>query len=144
MLRSAVITLLVAPVLALSSVAYAASPTTLLATVQTHGSGIETVSLVEGSHDRGEIEITSCGLTGKAGDPSSNAYVCKGPGTVFDLGPGRVRIRWKCPANKCAKKAEGTLKSHRSLLGLLHVKASVTTFRTRGSQFGIVWEPTGE
>jgi hypothetical protein len=139
MLRTVVVSLLAVPALALPAAAYAASPTTLSASVGTHGPNGTKISLVEGSHSRGGLTITQCANT------SPTAFVCKGTGTVFDLGPAKVKIRWKCPVDKsCAKSAEGTLKNHGSLLGLLHVKASVQTFQTRGSQFGIVWEPTGE
>jgi hypothetical protein len=139
MLRTVVVTLLAVPALALPAVAYAASPTTLLASVGTHGPHGTKISLEEGTHSRGELTITRCANT------SPTAFVCKGTGTVFELGPAKVRIRWSCPVDKpCAKKAEGTLKNHGSLLGLLHVKATVQTFQTRGSQFSIEWEPTGE
>jgi hypothetical protein len=138
MLRSAAVTLIAAAALALPAAAHAASPTTLGAHVDTHGAKGTKISLVEGSHSRGELTITRCVNT------SPTAFVCKGTGTVFEL-TGKVRIRWSCPVDRsCARKAEGTLKGHGSLLGLLHVKASVETFQTRGSQFGIVWEPTGE
>jgi hypothetical protein len=134
MLRSAVITLLAVPALALPAAAHAAVPTTLQADVGTKGR----ISLVEGVKARGEIKIVSCANT------SPTAFVCKGTGTIFEL-TGKVVVRWKCPADKpCAKKAEGTLKSHRSTLALLHVKASVPTFQTRGSQFALVFDPVGE
>jgi hypothetical protein len=134
MLRTVVVTLLAVPALALPAVAQAAVPTTLQADVGTKGR----ISLVEGVKTRGEIAITSCANT------SPTAFVCKGTGTIFEL-TGKVKVRWKCPVGKpCAKKAEGTLKSHRNTLALLHVKASVPTFQTRGSQFAIVFEPVGE
>jgi hypothetical protein len=138
MLRTVVAALLAVPALALSSSAYAASPTTLLATVGPHKADSTKISLEEGSHLRGELVITRCANT------SSTTFVCKGTGTVFDL-TGKVRVRWQCPVHKpCAKKGEGTLKSHGSLLGLLHVAAGVPTFQKQAAQFGIVWEPTGE
>jgi len=134
MIRTAVVTLLAVPALALPAAAHAAAPTTLQADVGTKGR----ISLVEGVKTRGEITITSCANT------SPTAFVCKGTGTIFEL-TGKVTVRWKCPVDKaCAKKGEGTLKSHRSTLALLHVKASVQTFQTRGSQFALVYEPVGE
>jgi hypothetical protein len=134
MVRTAVATLLAVSALALPTAAQAASPTTLHAEVGTKGR----ISLTEGVKPRGEITITRCANT------SPTAFVCKGTGTIFEL-TGKVKVRWKCPVDKpCAKTAEGTLKSHRSTLALLHVKASVPTFQTRGSQFALVFDPVGE
>jgi hypothetical protein len=143
MLRSAVITLLVAPVLALSTTAYAASPTTLFAEVTKHGPKGTTITLTEGVRPAGSFKITRCAKT------SPTAFVCSGTGTVIigdvSYGPAKVRVRWKCPVGKpCAKKAEGTLKNNGSTLALLHVRTTVGTFQTRDSAFGIDVELVGE
>jgi hypothetical protein len=143
MLRSAVVTLLVVPVLALSTTAYAASPTTLFAEVSKHGPKGTTIGLTEGVRSAGDLKITSCANT------SPTAFVCKGTGTVIlgdvSYGPAKVRIRWKCPVGKsCAKSAQGTLKNKGNLLALLHVRTTVAKFQTRGESFGIDVQLVGE
>lgn len=136
--RTALAILLAVPALALAPSAQAVTPTTLLATVGPHKPGGTRITLDEGAHTRGELVITRCANT------SPTAFVCTGTGTVFEL-TGKLKVRWHCPVDKpCAKKGEGTLKNHGSLLGLLHVNAGVPTFQKQAAQFGIVWEPTGE
>jgi hypothetical protein len=143
MLRSAAVTLLVVPVLALSTTAYAASPTTLFAEVTKHGPKGTTIGLTEGTRSAGSLKITRCANT------SPTAFVCTGTGTVIigdvAYGPAKVRVRWKCPVDKsCAKSAEGTLKNHGSTLALLHVRTTVAKFQKRDSTFGIDVELVGE
>ena len=143
MLRSAVVTLLAVPALALSTSAYAASPTTVFAEVTNHGPKGTTISLTEGVKSAGALKIIQCANT------SPTAFVCRGTGTVVigdvSYGPAKVRIRWKCPVDKpCAKSAQGTLKNKGNLLALLHVRTRAATFQMRGSSFGIDVELVGE
>jgi hypothetical protein len=142
MVRKAVLILLAVPALLLPSAAYAGT-TVLFAEVTKHGSKGTTVTLEEGVEPAGSLEIKSCANT------SPTAFVCKGTGTVtvegVTYGPARVRVRWSCPVHKsCAKKAEGTVRKRGNLLLLLHVRASVDAFQTRGSSFGVDVETIGE
>jgi hypothetical protein len=138
MLRTAVATLLAVPALALSGSAYATTTDVVTADVHSSGPSGEKIPLTLGVKAAGLLKISSCA------NASPTAFVCKGTGTVKDLS-GKVKIRWRCPVNKsCAKTAEGTLKNHGSTLALLHVKASVETFQTRGSTFSIEVEYVGE
>lgn len=147
MIRTAVAALLAVPALlvgsALTAGAYAAPSETFLAEVATSGPNGVKIGLTEGTKSAGDLRFTRCATT------SPTAFVCSGTGTVIvggvTYGPARVRVRWACPVHKsCAKRAEGTLKSHGSLLALLHVRTTVAAFQKRGSTFGIDVETVGE
>ena len=139
MLRSAAVTLLAVPALALASSAYAAPSTTVHATVDKAGAHGEKISLTAEGADVGKLSLKVCTNT------SATAIVCTGTGTVFGVGPGHVRIQWKCPVGRtCAGHAEGTIKNNGSTLFLLHVKATVAKVQSEGSTFRIQVEPIPE
>jgi hypothetical protein len=139
--RSAAVSLLAVPALALGSGAYAApSPTSAVwATVASSGPQGQDLTLTQDRSPAGAIHLKPFVNT------SATAFVCAGSGTVLGLGPGKVRIRWHCPVGRaCEGHAEGTLKSNGSTLALLHVKATVAKVQSKGSTFKIGVELIGE